>query len=64
MRDSDSLVVKPRHNSPVQHPPRRIPLTLHKEVKENIAELERRGIIRGGSRGRVQGVRTPPPPLR
>ena len=61
MRDSDRLVVKPRHNSPVQLPPRRIPVTLQKGVKENIAELERRGIIRGGSRGRVQGVRTPPP---
>ena len=31
--------MRPDHNSPVQHSPRRTPVTLH------IVELERRGII-------------------
>ena len=37
--DSSSFVIDPNH-LPMQHAPRRIPVTLQKEVKEKIAELE------------------------
>ena len=42
--DSSSFVINPDH-TPVQHAPRRIPVTLQSEVKEKIAELEKKGII-------------------
>ena len=42
--DSNSFVVDP-NKPPVQHAPRRIPVSLQKEVKEKIAELEKKGII-------------------
>ena len=41
---SSTFVVNPNH-PPVQHAPRRIPVTLQKEVKEKIAELENKCII-------------------
>jgi transposase InsO family protein len=40
-----SFVVDPEC-TPVQHCPRRVPVTLHKEVKEKIADLEEKGIIK------------------
>jgi len=42
--ESSTFLINPNH-SPVQHAPRRIPVTLPKEVKEKIAELERKVII-------------------
>ena len=42
--ESSTFVIDPNH-PPVQHVPRRIPVTLQKEVKEKIAELEKKGII-------------------
>lgn len=42
--DSSSFVIDPNY-PPVQHAPRRIPVTLQKEVKEKIAELKKKGII-------------------
>ena len=39
--DSSSFVI-----DPVQHAPRCIPVTLQREVKEKIAELEKKGIIK------------------
>ena len=42
--ESSTFVIDPNH-PPVQHGPRRIPVTLQKEVKEKIAELEKKGII-------------------
>ena len=42
--ESSTFVIDPNH-PPVQHTPRRIPVTLQKEVKEKIAELEKKGII-------------------
>ena len=42
--ESSTFVINPNH-SPVQHAPRRIPVTLQKEVKEKILELEKKGII-------------------
>ena len=42
--ESSTFVIDPNH-PPVQHAPRRIPVTLQKEVKEKIAELEKKGII-------------------
>jgi len=42
--ESSTFVINPNH-SPVQHAPRGIPVTLQKEVKEKIAELEKKGII-------------------
>ena len=41
---SSSFVVNPDH-TPVQHAPRRVAVTLQKEVKEKIAEMEKKGII-------------------
>jgi len=38
--ESSTFVINPNH-SPVQHAPRRIPVTLQKEDKETIAELEK-----------------------
>ncbi|CAB4031928.1 Hypothetical predicted protein [Paramuricea clavata] len=32
-------------STPVQHAPRRVPVTLHTEVKEKLTELERKGIV-------------------
>ena len=42
--ESSTFVVNPNHPA-VQHAPRRISVTLQKEVKEKIAELEKKGII-------------------
>ena len=42
--ESSTFVINPNH-SPAQHAPRRIPVTLQKEVKEKIVELEKKGII-------------------
>ena len=42
--ESSTFVPNPNH-PPVQHAPRRITITLQKEVKEKIAELEKKGII-------------------
>ena len=42
--DSNTFVVDRKH-TPVQHAPRRIAVTLKKEVKEKIEELEKKGII-------------------
>ena len=42
--ESRTFVIDPNH-PPVPHAPRRIPVTLQKEVKEKIAELEKKGII-------------------
>ena len=42
--ESSTFVIDPNH-PPVQHGPRRIPVTLQKEVKEKIPELEKKGII-------------------
>ena len=42
--ESGTFVINPNH-SPVQHAPRWIPVTLQKEVKEKISELEKKGII-------------------
>ena len=42
--DSNTFVVNRKH-MPVQHAPRRIAITLKKEVKEKIEELEKKGII-------------------
>ena len=42
--ESSTFVINPDH-SPVQHAPTGIPVTLQKEVKEKIAELEKEGII-------------------
>ena len=39
-----SFVVNPDH-TPVQHAPRRVAVTLQKEVKEKITEMEKKGII-------------------
>ena len=41
---SSSFVVNPDHTT-VQHAPRRVAVTLQKEVKEKIAEMEKKGII-------------------
>ena len=41
---SSGFVVNPDH-TPVQHAPRRVAVTLQKEVKEKIAEMEKKGII-------------------
>ena len=42
--ESITFIDNPNHHA-VQHAPRRIPVTLQKEVKEKIAELEKKGII-------------------
>ena len=41
---SSSFVVNPDHTT-VQHAPRRVAVTLQKEVKEKIVEMEKKGII-------------------
>lgn len=41
---SSSFVLNPHHTT-VQHAPRRVTVTLQKEVKEKIAEMEKKGII-------------------
>ena len=38
---SSSFVVNPHHTT-VQHAPRRVAVTLQKEVKEKIAEMEKK----------------------
>jgi len=42
--ESSTFVINPNH-SPVQHAPGQIPVALEKEIKEKIAELEKKGII-------------------
>lgn len=44
IRICSSFVVNPDH-TPVQHAPRRVAVTLQKEVKEKITEMEKKGII-------------------
>ena len=41
---SSSFVVNPDH-TPLQHAPRRVAVTLQKQIKEKIAEMENKGII-------------------